>query len=757
GEGATLRFEQPSASSRVLNRVVGSDPSAILGRLEANGIVYIVNPAGVTFGPNSVVDVAGLIAAAGRLSTDDFTSGIDRFVDVTGSVRSEGRIDASRFVHLVGRGVMNTGTIVVEGGVVSLTAGERVYVREGERGLLVSTDRSTAEPPLGGAVVQSGEIAATDVFVTAGDLYSIALGGSVRARRGCDGGRVSVLGGGDVSLDGTIDASAAEAGTGGHVDVVGRRLSTRGATIDVRGARGGGVVRLGGGERGMPIGDEIGRTSVRVFIDPATEILASATEQGPGGRVVIWSGERTDFRGSIESRGGTTIGDGGFVEVSSAGALGFDGHVDTTASRGVMGRLLLDPNRIEIVSGGALGSGDVDEFADPGSDPSVSRIDPATLDAVGGDVTLEATDSIVFTDALSLSTDGASVTARAGGSIQVDAPITTRGGTLTLIANDGASGSATGSGSVGVSATLATDGGGVGGGDVVLIVDGGSGVVVLGADVRSSGGITFAAPVQLGGERSVEAMGTVTFASSLDGGGRLFVRAPSGETIFASTVGSTTLRDALVTDAGGGTRFAGNVRVGSGGIDIRDAIRLDADVTLATLDGGPIRLGSTVDSSGAPRSLVLLTLDAAGTAIDPEGIIRLGGDIGASSALASLSIQAETGIDPRSVPAAVATVIGEGSLRLVAIGDISIGAGEKTTVLGDFEVSSAVGTVTVGDIVALGSLEVSATEIHVRRRAPAFVYDPTGRLFLDGGVEWIAGVSILTNVAPVAIGVGASP
>ncbi len=50
GAANAVRFDQPSASSRVLNRVVGNDPSAILGSLSSNGQVWLLNPYGVLFG-----------------------------------------------------------------------------------------------------------------------------------------------------------------------------------------------------------------------------------------------------------------------------------------------------------------------------------------------------------------------------------------------------------------------------------------------------------------------------------------------------------------------------------------------------------------------------------------------------------------------------------------------------------------------------------------------------------------------------------
>ncbi len=50
GKQETVNFNQPSASSTTLNRVIGNETSVINGALNANGQVFIVNSAGVLFG-----------------------------------------------------------------------------------------------------------------------------------------------------------------------------------------------------------------------------------------------------------------------------------------------------------------------------------------------------------------------------------------------------------------------------------------------------------------------------------------------------------------------------------------------------------------------------------------------------------------------------------------------------------------------------------------------------------------------------------
>ncbi|MDR0901248.1 MAG: filamentous hemagglutinin N-terminal domain-containing protein, partial [Opitutaceae bacterium] len=92
--GQTVEFIQPGAASRVLNRVTGADPSSLLGTLRANGIVYFVNPAGIYFGQNAVIDVGRIYAAGGSLSNSDFLARNDNFTRLTGQVHNAGSISA---------------------------------------------------------------------------------------------------------------------------------------------------------------------------------------------------------------------------------------------------------------------------------------------------------------------------------------------------------------------------------------------------------------------------------------------------------------------------------------------------------------------------------------------------------------------------------------------------------------------------------------------------------------------------------------
>ena len=100
--GHSVNFIQPSSSAKVLNRITGPDPSTINGSITANGHVYFVNPAGITFGAGSVINVGRLYAAAGNITDQNFAAGINQF-SATGTLTNNGSIFANDGAHLVGR------------------------------------------------------------------------------------------------------------------------------------------------------------------------------------------------------------------------------------------------------------------------------------------------------------------------------------------------------------------------------------------------------------------------------------------------------------------------------------------------------------------------------------------------------------------------------------------------------------------------------------------------------------------------------
>ncbi|HEU0219698.1 MAG TPA: filamentous hemagglutinin N-terminal domain-containing protein, partial [Gallionella sp.] len=96
GANEATRFIQQSAASSVLNRVVGQNPSSILGALQSNGRVFLINPNGVLFGAGAQVDVAGLVVSTLNLSNADFLAGRYNFTAHAGAggIENQGSLTA---------------------------------------------------------------------------------------------------------------------------------------------------------------------------------------------------------------------------------------------------------------------------------------------------------------------------------------------------------------------------------------------------------------------------------------------------------------------------------------------------------------------------------------------------------------------------------------------------------------------------------------------------------------------------------------
>jgi filamentous hemagglutinin family protein len=350
--GAGVQFIQPSATSRVLNRVNSATPSKIDGSITANGRVYLMNRAGVIFGTDSTVKAAGFYAGAANITDEDFTAGIDRFTLGSGDVLNEGRIE-SDVVGLLGKHVANRGTIVTPGnsGLVAMTAGDGdVMVGEQGGNILVKIAGTGSAPIADSAnapkpgVENTGSIAGKQVSLAAGDIYSLAIrqSGQIKAKD------VTIQGGdrnGIVQVGGKIDVSNPN-GPGGTVKVLGDKIALSNAKINASGKTAGGTILVGGDYQG---GGETPSASA-TFASPETVLNADATHNGPGGKVVVWSDNSTRYLGSISAKGGANGGKGGLVETSSAFLDVSSARVDVSSPSGKGGTWLLDPSDIFVES-----------------------------------------------------------------------------------------------------------------------------------------------------------------------------------------------------------------------------------------------------------------------------------------------------------------------------------------------------------------------------------------------------------------------
>jgi filamentous hemagglutinin family protein len=228
GTGEAVRFVQPNSSSVTLNRVLGSDPSSILGTLSANGKVFLVNPNGVLFGQGASVNVGGLVASTLNVTDNDFMAGSYKFAGAgNGAVVNQGSINADGgYVALLGANVANNGVITAKLGSVALAAGNAMTLDVAGDGLL----NVTVNQGVVNALVQNGGLIQADggqVLLSAqaaGNLLSSAVNntGVIQAQTLQNHkGVIKLMGGmqnGSVNVGGTLDASAPNGGDGGFIE-----------------------------------------------------------------------------------------------------------------------------------------------------------------------------------------------------------------------------------------------------------------------------------------------------------------------------------------------------------------------------------------------------------------------------------------------------------------------------------------------------------------------------------------------------------
>src|SRR5262249_15360160 len=370
--GETTRFIQQSSGSSVLNRVIGPDPSVLLGTLTSNGRVFLINPSGILVGEGARIDVAGLVASTLNLNNQDFLSGRLNFGPSSGAgaVENRGTITTPTggSVYLVGSAVANSGIIDSPPGDVILAAGRSVKILDtstpGVRVEITAGDNAAVN--LGSIIAKSGQIgiyAATlrnagvinadqvvrgengRIFLKASKGATLDAGSSISAS-GDSGGSVTVQAEqGTLLASGSIAATGVD-GKGGDIKLLGRLVGVTGhAVVDASGSAGGGSVLVGGDYQGASPDVQ---NAWRTTIGRDATIRADATVAGEGGKVVVWSDDLTRFYGSISAKGGPLGGSGGFVETSSHNVLDANGSVTAPG-----GRWLLDPSDVTIVHGSA--------------------------------------------------------------------------------------------------------------------------------------------------------------------------------------------------------------------------------------------------------------------------------------------------------------------------------------------------------------------------------------------------------------------
>jgi len=363
GLGETTIFQQPSANSIVLNRILDQNPSQILGSLQANGVVILQNQSGFYFGRNSFVKAAGLVISTAPATPLEFGGG--SFWQFNGpppqaSIVNYGRLQSvsGGSVFLISENIENHGTINSPGGSIGLYAGQQVMVSERPDGRGLSAQVSLPD----GSVDNTGRLIA--------DAGTIALNAKT------------------VNQDGLIQANSVREHNG-VIELVASDSITLGDNS---------VIRANGGNTGNSDAGQIEIKSGATFTDSASSQISVA--------------------------GGAQGGNGGQVEISAPllGAINsqIDGHAN---AGGIGGELTIDPTTINLnnTGSGSAGSGTVAS----GSSPTTLNLNVNSAFVGFSQIDLQASQNIIVSaswnlaDSTGISAPGSLLTLEAGGSINI--------------------------------------------------------------------------------------------------------------------------------------------------------------------------------------------------------------------------------------------------------------------------------------------------------------------------------------------------
>lgn len=211
GSGATVNFVQPGASSMALNRVTGQDPSQILGNLNANGQVFLINPNGIAIGASGRVQTGAFVASTLGITDSRFLAHDFSFTGSGGSVTNAGEVSGA-VVALIAPTVRNSGTIT---GDTALAAGTDVLLDFDGDGLIsVEVKASTME-----ALAENSGLIKADggtAILTARGASEARKGivnntGTVEAKAiGSRNGRILLLGSDETHASGSLKAKFVE-------------------------------------------------------------------------------------------------------------------------------------------------------------------------------------------------------------------------------------------------------------------------------------------------------------------------------------------------------------------------------------------------------------------------------------------------------------------------------------------------------------------------------------------------------------------
>jgi filamentous hemagglutinin family protein len=658
--GETANFQSSPEINNILGRVVGGNASIINGILQVTGgnsNLFLMNPAGILFGPNASLNVPADFTATtatgiGFGDNNWFNSvGDNNWADLVGTpshfafdVTQPGwvvnfadlTLEAGQNLTLLGGGIITEGNLTAPGGNISIAAvpGESI-VRISQPGNILSLDISTPADNSGLNPTTINPLSLPQLL-TGGD----AVLDATQVQHNADG--TITLTSPGVTIDPTTDTGLALAAgevaaeTGGQMNVLtdGGNIildQVHGDTVKVN-ANGGNITQVDSdslinasavqlqtqGDGGIGLETE----PLRLEADnlEATFGSGGAFFEVPNGDVTV--GGVTD-----ELTGISTL-DGGNLSLQAAGNITVSEDISTSGATG--GNITLTS------TGGAIDTtqGSIDAFSDRGdagnirltANGNISTNGLSSYGATGGDISITSNGGDIDTtqgsiDAFSDRGDAGNIRLTANGNISTNglSSYGATGGDISITSNGGDIDTTQGS------INAFSDRGDAG--NIRLTADGNISTNGLSSYGATGGDITLTS-----GGAIDTTQGSINAFSDRGDAGNIRLTADgnistNGLSSYGATGGDITLTSGGAIDTTGGelntsseSGDAGDVSLTAEG-DIRTG-----DITSFGETGGDITLdsGGAIDTTGGELNTSSESGDAGDVSLTAEGDIRTG-------------------------------------------------------------------------------------------------------------------------------------
>ncbi len=351
------------ATSNILGRVTGPNPSSIFGTIKTtdfgNANLFLMNPAGIIFGPNASLSVGGSVTFTTanylRLAELDGVKGIFHADPALTSVLTSAPVIAFGFLS------SNPATISVQGSNLSVPTGQSLSLVGGNQGFMYADpDTGNLVSVPNGFTVAGARLSAPNGQI---QLASAASPGefllsNLQPAPNINGVSFSSFGTVNLAPGSTIDVSGTETVSirGGQFvlsmnDSVLNTSASKPATHTVSLSTGSSTISSNSASEP---GSDIQITAANIQMDGAS-VTSQTIGSGPGGNISV-TGQNINLANGAQIVSSTTgAGDGGNISISATETLSLSGFDTTGTLPGLSTGYVLSPDTgLPLVTSGVF-------------------------------------------------------------------------------------------------------------------------------------------------------------------------------------------------------------------------------------------------------------------------------------------------------------------------------------------------------------------------------------------------------------------